>query len=148
VFFADLTRRGEDGSYPVVALSRYNAAEAAAPTAGVAANTTEVIVYSAEWCGYCKKAMAWLGKKGIPFVEKDVEKDPGADRELKQKLKAAGMRAGGVPVIDVRGKLVVGFDRGRLQALLDPRPGEKEGLPKGPAKPTENAAEKKGEASQ
>jgi glutaredoxin-like YruB-family protein len=77
-----------------------------------------VIVYSTSWCGYCRKAKAWLTKRGVDFVEKDVEKDPAAAEELAQKAAASGVRPQGVPVIDVRGTLVLGFDQRALEAAL------------------------------
>ena len=53
-----------------------------------------VIIYGAEWCGACHEAAAYLRRKGIPYVEKDIEKDPQAAREMQAKLRNAGMRSG------------------------------------------------------
>ncbi len=78
----------------------------------------EVIVYKTEWCGVCKKLTAYLDKKGVAYVAKDIEKDPAAAGELQQKARAKGVATGSVPVIDVRGELMVGFDRARLEKLL------------------------------
>jgi glutaredoxin len=78
----------------------------------------QVIVYGTSWCGYCKKARAWLTKKGIPFEDKDVEKDAGAAQELAMKAQAQNVRPTGVPVIDMRGKLVLGFDEATLESML------------------------------
>ena len=61
---------------------------------------------------------AFLKKKGVDFVEKDIERDPEAEKELAQKAAAAGVNPGGVPVTDVRGKLVVGFDTEGVEAAL------------------------------
>ncbi len=68
-----------------------------------------VIIYGAEWCGACHEAAAYLRRKGIPYVEKDIEKDPQANREMQGKLRSAGIRSGSIPVLDVRGKVMVGF---------------------------------------
>ncbi|RMG16572.1 MAG: hypothetical protein D6729_10660 [Deltaproteobacteria bacterium] len=78
----------------------------------------EVYVYSAEWCGFCKKVKAWLRARGIPFIERDIEKDPGAADELRAKALAAGISAGGIPVTDVHGELVRGFAPKALEAAL------------------------------
>ena len=78
----------------------------------------DVVVYSTAWCGYCRKAKAWLKKKGISYTEKDIEKDPDAAAELASKAAAAGVQPNGVPVIDARGTLVLGFDEQRLEQLL------------------------------
>ncbi len=78
----------------------------------------EVILYSTSWCGYCTRARRYLKGKGVDFVEKDIEKDRAAAVELQQKRAAAGIRSGGVPVIDVRGTLVLGFDQPKLEQAL------------------------------
>lgn len=83
-----------------------------------ARNAGEVIVYSTNWCGYCRKAKEWLAAKGVAFISKDVEKDAGVTEELATKAAAAGVTPHGVPVIDVRGTLVLGFDVARLEKLL------------------------------
>lgn len=77
-----------------------------------------VIIYTTTWCGYCKKAKAYLKKRGVDFVEKDVEKDAEAAEELAQKAATANVKPSGVPVIDVRGKLILGFDEPALAAAL------------------------------
>jgi len=69
-----------------------------------------VIIYGAEWCGACHQAAAYLRRKGIPFVEKDIEADHGAAREMHGKLAKAGLGDGSIPVLDVRGKVMVGFN--------------------------------------
>ncbi|HZU85037.1 MAG TPA: glutaredoxin domain-containing protein, partial [Polyangiaceae bacterium] len=63
-------------------------------------------------------AMKYLRRKGIPYVEKDVEKDPAAAREMQQKLARSGLRAGSIPIIDVRGKVMVGFNPAEIDAAL------------------------------
>jgi len=88
------------------------------PPPQVAANTGEVIVYKTAWCGVCKKVQAYLDRKGVKYVAKDIEKDRAAAAELQAKASKAGIQTGSVPVIDVGGELMVGFDRGRLEKLL------------------------------
>ena len=66
----------------------------------------------------CEKARRFLAKRNIPYTERDIEKDPGAGAELKRKAKAAGVKATGVPVFDVGGKILPGFDEGQLARLL------------------------------
>ncbi|MBV1861605.1 MAG: glutaredoxin family protein [Nannocystaceae bacterium] len=88
------------------------------PPPQVAANTGDVIVYKTAWCGVCKKVQNYLDKKGVKYVSKDIEKDRAAAAELQGKAAKAGIGTGSVPVIDVGGELMVGFDRGRLEKLL------------------------------
>lgn len=78
----------------------------------------EVVVYKTSWCGVCKKLEGYLKRKNIPYVAKDIEKDQAAAAELAAKAKQAGIDASGVPVVDVGGQLMVGFDRARLEAML------------------------------
>ncbi len=82
------------------------------------ANTGEIIVYKTDWCGVCKKLLAYLDRKGVRYLAKDVEKDRAAASELAGKARAKGIQANSVPVIDVGGELMVGFDRARLEQLL------------------------------
>ncbi|HEY3451915.1 MAG TPA: glutaredoxin domain-containing protein [Myxococcales bacterium] len=77
-----------------------------------------VYLYTTTWCGVCKKAKAWLDQKRISYVERDVENDLGASEELAEKCKKARTRPRGVPVLDARGKIVVGFSPGSYGQLL------------------------------
>jgi glutaredoxin len=89
-----------------------------APPEQVAAKHDDVIVYKTAWCGVCKKAEGYLKKKGVPYTAKDIEKDPSAASELQAKAAQQKVRTGSVPVIDVKGTLIVGFDRARLEKML------------------------------
>ncbi|WP_436500855.1 glutaredoxin family protein [Actinokineospora sp. HUAS TT18] len=40
--------------------------------------TNEVVIYSADWCGDCRRAKSWLVANSVPFVEVDVEHDEAA----------------------------------------------------------------------
>ena len=123
-FFADLTTKQADGSYAVVVVSRYDAAKGkgVAAVAALPPPDGSVVVYSAVWCGYCKKAKAWLDDKGIPYLERDVEKTAGAAAELQQKLAQAGVPGGGIPVIDWAGTMIVGFDVAAMERLASTPP--------------------------
>jgi len=138
IFVADLRTARPDGTYPVhvstraefdaIALARRQQkgptmasvappTSAPGPTASAPigdrdpnANRPAVIIYGASWCGPCHEAEAYLRSKGITYVEKDIEKEPGAGREMQAKLERAGKRGGSIPVLDVRGKILVGFN--------------------------------------
>ena len=77
-----------------------------------------VILYGASWCGPCHQAAAYLKRKGVAFVEKDIEEDANAAREMQAKLARAGMHGGSIPVLDVRGKLMVGFNPQEVDSAL------------------------------
>ncbi len=73
----------------------------------------EPIVYSASWCAFCHAAMEYLDKLGVKYVKKDVETDPHAGLEAVNK---SGQR--GIPVLDIGGTIIIGFDRPRIDEAL------------------------------
>lgn len=130
VWIADLRNAGAGGAYPVQAKSRAEwealAAErrgggalAARPAQSAAPEASPaVIIYGASWCGPCHQAAAYLKQRGVAFVEKDIEEDGGAAREMRAKLAKAGKRGGSIPVLDVRGRILVGFDARAVDVAL------------------------------
>lgn len=77
-----------------------------------------VILYTTAWCGPCQQARVWLGKRRVAYLERDLEKEPAAQAELAAKCARAGIRGNGVPVLDVGGRLLVGFDPGAWSEAL------------------------------
>ena len=78
------------------------------PSAG--AQSGEVILYATEWCGYCAKARELLAADGISYREIDIEKDSAG----RQAYQALGGR--GVPLLDVRGQIVRGYNPEAIRA--------------------------------
>lgn len=72
-----------------------------------------VTIYSTPTCGYCKMAKAYFQENNVQYTEKDVSVDAAARDEMVQKSGQLG-----VPVIDIDGNLVVGFDKPKLGELL------------------------------
>ena len=72
-----------------------------------------VTIYTTESCPWCKKVKEFFREHKIKFTEKDVGRDGKAAKEMIQKSKQRG-----VPVIDVGGEIVVGFDEGKLRRIL------------------------------
>lgn len=129
-YVADLRQKRPNGTYPVKTMPRAQWDELGASkrktrmeavarelekrppsteTAGFA--TVGVVLYGAEWCGACRQALKYLKSIGVKVVMKDIDKEPGAQREMVEKLRRARMPAGSsIPVIDVAGELLVGFD--------------------------------------
>jgi glutaredoxin len=62
-----------------------------------------VVMFSASWCGACKKAKTYFRRNGIPFTEYDIEKGTRAKMLYKE------LGATGVPVIIVGRKRMNGF---------------------------------------
>lgn len=71
----------------------------------------KIIIYSTTWCAFCHTEAQWLDHLGIPYVKKDIEEDPEAQKELMEKLDG---NFSGVPVTDVAGDMILGFDRPKL----------------------------------
>lgn len=77
--------------------------------------TAKVIVYSTPWCAFCKTEKQYLEHLGVAFVDKDIENDKEAFDELAAKTDG---RTSGVPVTDIDGELIFGFDRKKIDELL------------------------------
>jgi len=77
--------------------------------------TPQITIYSTTWCAFCHTEAQWLDKLGIPYVKKDIEEDKEAYEELMSK---SGGAYQGVPVTDVAGDLILGFDRPKLQDAM------------------------------
>jgi len=73
----------------------------------------KVTVYSTQTCPWCKKVKAFLKENKVKFSEKDVGADTKAAQDM---IKKSGQQ--GVPVTDVDGEIVVGFDEEKLRKLL------------------------------
>ena len=76
---------------------------------------SKIIIYRTSWCAFCHTEMQWLDRLGVPYEAKDIEADQSAHDELMQKI---GGNFRGVPVTDVAGDLILGFDRPRLQEAM------------------------------
>ncbi len=74
---------------------------------------TKVIVYSTPPCPYCTRTKQFLKDNDIDFEDIDVS----ADQEMLQKMidKSGQM---GVPVLDINGEIIVGFDKERIKSAL------------------------------
>lgn len=78
-------------------------------------STAKVTVYSTPWCAFCKTEKQYLEHLGVAFISKDIEEDPAAKAELDAKL---GGNFTGVPVTDIGGQIITGFDRKKIDELL------------------------------
>ncbi len=75
---------------------------------------SNVIIYSTPTCGYCKIAKVFFKENNIAYEEKDVAVDLVARKEMVDKTNQMG-----VPVIDIDGTYVVGFDKTQIKKLLE-----------------------------
>jgi glutaredoxin len=77
-----------------------------------AAAGEKVTLYTTTWCGYCKKARAYLNARNIPFDDVDVETTDRGRREYR------AMGGNGVPVILVGSQRMDGYDQSGLEGML------------------------------
>ena len=70
-----------------------------------------VSMYSAAWCGVCKKAKKYFNKNSISYVEYDIDKDKAARKRYKE------MGATGVPVIFIGDRRMNGFSASSFERL-------------------------------
>ncbi len=70
-------------------------------------------VYSTPSCPWCARTKQYLSSKRIPYIDYDVSRDRNAAMEM---IRKSGQQ--GVPVIDINGNIVVGFDKERIDSLL------------------------------
>ncbi|HXF84812.1 MAG TPA: glutaredoxin domain-containing protein [Anaerolineales bacterium] len=72
-----------------------------------------VIIFTTPTCAFCNMAKKYFREKGIKFKDVDVSRDPAAARDM---VRRSGQQ--GVPVIDIGGRIVVGFDRAKIDKYL------------------------------
>ena len=70
-------------------------------------------IYSTPTCVYCKTLKGYLQKNGVKFEDIDISKD---EQQLQKMIKDSGQM--GVPVVDIDGEIVVGFDKEKIDKLL------------------------------
>jgi glutaredoxin len=86
---------------------------AAAPERAVASQK-DVIVYTTSWCGWCRKTLAFLDEQGIDYENRDIEADDAWREELEEKTGSTS-----IPVVEIEGELVRGYDPARIRQLLE-----------------------------
>ena len=155
VYVADLNQTAPDGSYKLKTLSRGawdelgaskrksrlealapasaapssssapNAGDAPRVAAKAAQGSVLAIIYGASWCKPCHDAEAYLRAHGANVIKKDIEENEAAAGEMRQKLARAGMGGASIPVIDIMGRILVGFSPSALDRALDAARGTK-----------------------
>jgi glutaredoxin len=91
-----------------------------APASGVVA-----IVYGADWCKPCHDAERYLKQRGATVIKKDIEKNEVAADEMQKKLEKVGRSGASIPVIDVMGRIMVGFSPAALEQAIEAARGAK-----------------------
>ena len=73
----------------------------------------KVIVFSTPTCSYCNMAKQYFRQQNIRFTDIDVSRDAAAARDMARRSGQMG-----VPVIDIGGKIIVGFNRPKIDQML------------------------------
>lgn len=144
VYVADLANKRPDGTYAVSTLPRAEweklgadrrktrlealapgqlpvPADPSQPGAGGAEASTAIsaIVYGADWCKPCHDAERYLKSLGVSVTKKNIEESRAAQAEMQEKLARVQRSGAGIPVIDVMGKIFVGYSPGPLKQAVD-----------------------------
>lgn len=72
-----------------------------------------IIVYSADWCAFCHAAKDYFTKNNVEFEDRNVEHD---QKFMEEAIQKSGQM--GIPVIDIDGEIIVGFDRAKIDSAL------------------------------
>lgn len=73
---------------------------------------SKVIVYMADWCVWCHRAMDFFKEQKVAFEARNVD-EPKYAKEAVEKSGQAG-----IPVIDIDGIIIVGFDMKKMKEVL------------------------------
>lgn len=129
-YVADLRAKDAGGAYATRSMSRADWATMidekrskylarVAPPVEQGRGSVTAIVYGASWCKPCHDAEAYLRKRGAWVVMKDIEQSQAAATEMREKLDKAGRKGGDIPVIDIRGRILVGFSAREVDRALE-----------------------------
>lgn len=75
-----------------------------------------VVIYTTPTCGFCHQVKAYLNRRGVPFVERDLSRDPQAAAEM---VRLSGQQ--GVPVTVIDGQVVLGANMPQIDQLVAQR---------------------------
>jgi glutaredoxin len=78
--------------------------------------SVNVIMYMTSWCGFCRKAREYIRSLDVNLIEYDVEKDRSKREEFLRKSSG-----GGVPLIDVEGIIIKGYNPGAIKEAVEKR---------------------------
>lgn len=76
----------------------------------------KVIVFTSSSCSWCRKVKEYLKKNRVKFKEVNITRNPSAAKDIQKKTGQMG-----VPVILINNKPVVGFNKSKLDKLLNLR---------------------------
>lgn len=103
--------------------------------AGGGPDGNNIVIYAAQWCGYCRQALAYMNSHQIQYIHKDIERDSVAKAQYAELRRAGKVR--GVPMIYVGSETLNGWSASQFDAMVQrlqaragsaqPRPAEPPG---------------------
>jgi glutaredoxin len=72
-----------------------------------------VVVYTTSWCGWCRKTLGFLTRRGVAFENRDIESNDMWREELIEKTGGTS-----IPVVEIDGEIIRGYDPDRMAELL------------------------------
>ncbi|MDO8428566.1 MAG: glutaredoxin domain-containing protein [Candidatus Diapherotrites archaeon] len=75
---------------------------------------SNVLIYTTNTCSYCVMAKDFFKQNNVSYVEVNVSNDP---RKADEMIEKSGQT--GVPVIDINGKIIIGFDKRAIKEALN-----------------------------
>ncbi len=110
---AKASRKAKARKQPTRRVAQRRARPEPAPVAR--ASFQDVDVYTTSWCGWCRKTLAHLDRRGVDYVNKDIEADDDYRDEL---IEITGRTS--IPVVVIDGEVIRGYDPRKMDALLSP----------------------------
>ena len=89
-----------------------------APAGPPVSASTPVVVYGAKWCRHTRAAWDGLQAHNVPARFRTVEADPAAYDDMNTRMTEGNIRGGGIPVLDVRGRVLLGFHADEVERAL------------------------------
>jgi glutaredoxin 3 len=74
----------------------------------------KIRIYSTPTCTYCIILKKYLDEKNIEYENLDVSQDEEAQKEMIAKTNQMG-----VPVVDIDGEIIIGFDKEKIDNILN-----------------------------
>ncbi len=75
-------------------------------------DTNEVVLYSTDWCGYCKKARKFFNSNNIKFQEFDIEKSEDGRKRYD------AINGSSIPLILINGNRINGYNKSKILKFL------------------------------
>ncbi len=76
-------------------------------------NNSDVVLYSAEWCGVCDRTRSYFDKNNIDYVEHDIEKST-IGRQQYNAIKPRNV----IPIVVIKGELIMGYSEQKMRRAL------------------------------